>query len=310
MPLSSPRICKPSNLVSRVLKLFNFANPEDVMYRIIRNRVRYMNYGLSKENDPRPEGMDRAEENNYLELFSLAGLAVPADTLDLLEIGCGLGYGTQLINRVCKPRSIVAIDLAPHAIRFANGKWKSPNIVYRNQRFSRDAADMNSVDLIFTVESGGCFPDQEAFHAAYGILRKGGAFLVASVNPIEELRRKKGICASGGIRSGRRKGCHRAGPFVSEFRGKEQEVLCDTGPVAVHAVSPMPAFHGPAQGPDPDARQHSDQAAGEQRVLLPFLLQEDMITHTHRPRHFLSLGAMRQSLCGVLSAVCRRASFQ
>ena len=198
-PMTHPEICKPPNLVSRMLRWLNFANPEDVMYRIARDNVHYMNYGLSKKDDPRPDTIDRAEENNYLELLSLAGLMPPADTLNFLEIGCGFGYGSQLINSVFRPKGILAIDLVPNAIRYANSKWNNPNVVYRNQRFSRDTAEANNIDLIYTVESGGYFPDQEAFHASFGMLKKGGVFLVASINPIEELRRKKEYALAAGF---------------------------------------------------------------------------------------------------------------
>lgn len=183
-----------------MMNLFNFKNPEDILYRISRDYIQYTNYGLINDDGGAvSDGMMCAEANNYLELFSLADLPVPAERLKFLEIGCGFGYGSQLINSIFNPESILAIDLAPNAIYYANNKWESPNVAYENRKFSRQTAAMDSIDLIFTVESGGDFPDDGAFRDAYGMLKKGGVFLVASINPIEEINRKKEFARAAGF---------------------------------------------------------------------------------------------------------------
>jgi SAM-dependent methyltransferase len=190
---------KPSSLASRMLSLFNYKNPEDVLYRISRDYLQYINYGLFSNNLPSVNEEICAEANNYLELFALADFPEPAGNLKFYEIGCGFGYGTQLIYNNYKPESIIAIDLAPNAIRYAKNKWNNPNVIYQNEKFSSNAAPANSIDVIYTVESGGDFPDREMFNHAYEMLKNGGRFLVASINPMEEINRKREYAMAAGF---------------------------------------------------------------------------------------------------------------
>lgn len=66
----------------------------------------------------------------------------------VLEIGCGQGVGTRLIQKHFKPKSINAIDLDPQMIRRAKRRVKAPHIVFEVGDASNLRFDDASFDAI------------------------------------------------------------------------------------------------------------------------------------------------------------------
>lgn len=191
-------IHKPSKWTSKILNFLGFINPEDLFYKYVQNHFHYMNYGMeTTENTPDYDGLCE-EEINYLELFNI-GKPILGMQLDILEIGCGFGYGSQCINKVFKPKSLLAIDRAKNAILYANNHFDTTSVTYIHNCFSDEIAQEKSLDVIYTVETGGKFPIQESFHLAYKLLKPGGVFLVANINPRCNLVKKKEFAKNAGF---------------------------------------------------------------------------------------------------------------
>jgi ubiquinone/menaquinone biosynthesis C-methylase UbiE len=71
-------------------------------------------------------------------LFRLAGLRV--EDRDVLEVGCGSGYGAVLLSRL-RPRSYLGIDLMPEQIELARRRGELPGVQFALM----DASEMPGV---------------------------------------------------------------------------------------------------------------------------------------------------------------------
>jgi SAM-dependent methyltransferase len=191
-------IIKPTRSISNLISLLGFENPEDLIYSVTQDYFQYMNYGMFPAKDSRDYDGHPEEAVNYLELFSLCPL-VSGNDLHFLEIGCGLGYGSQLIQQEFRPSHHLSIDRSPHAIRYAQTAFDDTGVTYRNECFSDDTAPQNSFDVIYTVESGGMFPAREHFDLVYRLLKHDGVLLVANINPANDIANKRDFAEQAGF---------------------------------------------------------------------------------------------------------------
>lgn len=67
-------------------------------------------------------------------------LGLREEGLDILEIGCGSGYGAVLLGRL-RPRSYVGIDIMPEQIELARRQWDLPGTEF----LVMDAAEMGPI---------------------------------------------------------------------------------------------------------------------------------------------------------------------
>jgi ubiquinone/menaquinone biosynthesis C-methylase UbiE len=84
-------------------------------------------------------------------VFRLLGLK--EENQDILEIGCGNGYGATLLMRL-KPKSYVGIDLMPEMIELARKRENLPNaefLVMDAVDLSRFADDSKDVVVMFGI---------------------------------------------------------------------------------------------------------------------------------------------------------------
>lgn len=168
------------------------------MYKLAQGHFRYMNYGMFPTDEETSSGDFEEEEVNYLELFGLCRPLLD-DHLDIMEIGCGFGYGAQLIYEEFKPHSLLSIDRAQNAILFAKTNLDNSRVTYKYDGFSEDIVPDNSLDVIYTVETGGRFPMPESFERAYRFLKKDGVFLVANINTANEIEKKREFAKQAGF---------------------------------------------------------------------------------------------------------------
>jgi SAM-dependent methyltransferase len=191
-------INKPEKWASMLIEFFGFKNPEDLLYKLAQGHFKYMNYGMfPTEDTPDLEGY-REEEVNYLELFNLSR-SILGKEIDILEIGCGLGYGAQLIYKKFKPNSLLSIDRARNAILYAKNNLDNTYVDYKYDGFSENIVLDKSLDVIYTVETGGRFPMQNSFDLAYRLLKTDGIFLVANINTANELEKKREYAEKAGF---------------------------------------------------------------------------------------------------------------
>lgn len=75
----------------------------------------------------------------HLEFRNFRSLGLTEQNKNILEIGCGSGYGAVLLSSL-KPKSYLGIDLMPEQIALT-GQWNLPGYEFRTM----DAADMKEI---------------------------------------------------------------------------------------------------------------------------------------------------------------------
>ena len=98
---------------------------------------------------------------------------------DVLDAGCGVGYGTSFL--AARARRVVGVDLDPEAVAYARGRYGAHNVEFREGDVqSLDIPDA-SFDAICSFETIEHLPDGAAFLAEMRrLLRPGGTFLVST----------------------------------------------------------------------------------------------------------------------------------
>ena len=131
-----------------------------------------------------PERFDPATMNGLIAAEHLARYWLAADLasgLDVLDAGCGVGYGAEMIARAGASR-VVGIDLAPEAIAAASER--AGEVAAFQVGDVRDLPfDEGSFDLVVCFEVLEHLEDPEpAITALKGVLREDGLLIVSSPN--------------------------------------------------------------------------------------------------------------------------------
>ena len=131
-----------------------------------------------------PERFDPATMSGLIAAEHLARYWLAADLangLEVLDAGCGVGYGAEMIARAGASR-VVGIDLAPEAIATASERVGEP-VDFRVGDVRDPPFDEGSFDLVVCFEVLEHLEDPEpAITALKGVLRQGGLLIVSSPN--------------------------------------------------------------------------------------------------------------------------------
>lgn len=99
---------------------------------------------------------------------------------DVLDVGCGSGYGTALLATVA--RSVVGIDISPTALRWARERYKG--VQYLQMDVHKLEFPDASFDFIVSSENFEHLADQQAHASELArVLRTDGLCIVFSPNP-------------------------------------------------------------------------------------------------------------------------------
>jgi ubiquinone/menaquinone biosynthesis C-methylase UbiE len=137
---------------------------------------------------------DTFSEQLYFQ--TLRGLPYTKDdfrTLNVLEVGCGMGEGLNFLTRLVDPALAVGLDISRSAIRRADA------ILARGDRLAYVEGDAENLpfadgefDLVINVESSHNYPDVEKFFREVArVLKPGGHFSHIDVFDPRSYRRFK-----------------------------------------------------------------------------------------------------------------------
>jgi 2-polyprenyl-3-methyl-5-hydroxy-6-metoxy-1,4-benzoquinol methylase len=114
---------------------------------------------------------------NHLKVYKF--LEQFAKDKDVLDIGCGLGYGTDHIRAFA--RTIVGIDISRSAIRFARKRYPSAKTLLMDAQSLQ--LEPKSIDLAISTENFEHLSDQEqSLREVVKVLRPDGVCFIATPN--------------------------------------------------------------------------------------------------------------------------------
>jgi SAM-dependent methyltransferase len=139
---------------------------------------------VSESERASPERFDPATMNGLIAAEHLARYWLATDLasgLDVLDAGCGVGYGAEMIARAGASR-VVGIDLAPEAIATASER-AGELVDFQVGDVQDPPFDEGAFDLVVCFEVLEHLEDPEpVITALKGVLREGGLLLVSSPN--------------------------------------------------------------------------------------------------------------------------------
>jgi ubiquinone/menaquinone biosynthesis C-methylase UbiE len=100
-----------------------------------------------------------------------------------LEIGCGNGNGTRIIDKLFKPKKIVAIDLDKRMIEIAKRKKKNKNTIYEIMDTTKLNFPDNHFDAIFVFNVIHHIPNwKDSLNEIKRVLKPNGELLLEELS--------------------------------------------------------------------------------------------------------------------------------
>jgi ubiquinone/menaquinone biosynthesis C-methylase UbiE len=100
---------------------------------------------------------------------------------DILETGCGTGYGSQMLSE--RARSVVAIDYSAAALEYARERYSAPNLTHLQMNCHRLGFADASFDVIVSFEVFEHLEEPAAYLSeCRRVLRPGGRLVLSTPN--------------------------------------------------------------------------------------------------------------------------------
>ena len=170
--------------------------------RIGSNPVTFLNYGYWP-----PEGetltLQPEDESNRPAIQLYHHVASGADLADknVLEVSCGHGGGASFVTRYHKPKNYTGIDQNQKAIEYNRKTHSALKIDFRTGDAQALDFPEDHFDAVLNVEASHCYPRQDQFfHSAHRVLRKGGHLLYADFRTPESSSQLDNDIAGAGFR--------------------------------------------------------------------------------------------------------------
>ena len=107
---------------------------------------------------------------------------------DVLDFGCGSGYGTAILANVAK--SVVGVDTSPIAVQYCLDHWNIGNMIF--EKIERDYTlrfDDNTFDVIVSFQVIEHIPDVPRYLSLLKrVLKPGGPLVITTTNRAWRLR--------------------------------------------------------------------------------------------------------------------------
>tara|TARA_Y100000022_G_scaffold98521_1_gene84972 strand:- start:930 stop:1670 length:741 start_codon:yes stop_codon:yes gene_type:complete len=138
----------------------------------------FFNHGYYDDNLAVYDQDDMPWKNNinlYFHLLRIVGLNMK--DISLLDIGCGLGYGSHLLKKYFGFKKVCAVDINSNSINHAKNLFN--DVEYDCQNANKLNYDDNSFDIVYNIESNHCYRDDKNFYKEVKrVLKPNGLYLM------------------------------------------------------------------------------------------------------------------------------------
>lgn len=141
----------------------------------------FLNYGYAstEEREYSPIELPKRylNRNSVKLILELIG-TVDLNGHEVLDVGCGRGGTSYVINRYFRTKRFVGMDLASEAIRYCHKTHSYPGYSFQEGDAEQLPFDDSTFDVVTNIESSHNYPDVLAFYlGVHRVLRPGGWFL-------------------------------------------------------------------------------------------------------------------------------------
>ncbi len=163
---------------------------------------RFMNYGYTpNEDEGKIELRQEDEVDRYcIQLYHFLAVRTEIKGKHVLEVGSGRGGGSAYIYNYLHPTTMTGLDLAGHAVSFANQNWAHGGLRYLQGNAESIPLGDDSMDVVINVESShayGSFP--KFVSEVHRVLKPGGIFLITDMRLPVDLKTMQYYLASSGM---------------------------------------------------------------------------------------------------------------
>lgn len=120
--------------------------------RALRDLVRFLVHPSAPEVGDGGERVTPDDPNDvFVAHFSLYAFAAQyARNGDVLDAGCGTGYGSHYFAGECRAKRVDAIDISPKAIAFCKKRWSAPNLTFSTTDLAELERRRTRYDLVYS----------------------------------------------------------------------------------------------------------------------------------------------------------------
>ena len=140
--------------------------------------IKWLYQNRSERMDPSVGIFDVGRAEFHLDRYRFAAERVV--NLQVADIACGTGYGSELLKKQGRAASVVGVDICPDAINYASKKHAAEGVTF--VCCSGDATNLadNSLDAIASFETIEHVPDDKKLLAEFARILKPGGLLICS----------------------------------------------------------------------------------------------------------------------------------
>lgn len=141
-----------------------------------------MNYGYAPSADEPLLQLNAEDEiNRYpIQLYHYLATKVTIEKLDVLEVGSGRGGGAAYLNKYLKPKKMIGLDIAVHAVRLATEYFGSAGIEFVQGSAEQLPFADKSFDVVVNVESSHTYGSVPRFLSEVKRVLRGGGYLLCA----------------------------------------------------------------------------------------------------------------------------------
>lgn len=164
----------------------------------------FLNYGYVADGSPEHAAVDLPRHylnrNSVKLVLEVIGDA-PLGGARVLDVGCGRGGTAQVLDTFFHPALVAGVDLSARAVRFCARTHAAPGAGFLRADAEALPFRDGAFDAVVNIESAHLYPDVAAFfRGALRVLRPGGHFLYADLQPAGAMEANLGLLRELGFR--------------------------------------------------------------------------------------------------------------